>query len=253
MALMIVGIDIRVEVPHLLEIPIEVVAVEATPSSDSPPVKSEDDAWRHLPVSQTAADLNTQSKSAPDLREIADKDRQQKAARDRVTLDGDGTEKSLTAAPRESVENRDGEELEKTRIAPPGQDSKPTAKEEVTQEDSETTAKRRQIQCGANDKVATAGSQMSRQGQVLGQLTKDEANRMIQITQANRDRYISPDYVDNIRVFVHIDGTKEGAWSIVLLPRGVTVRNGSRVEFVRGHLDPSRPCHYIPNLVSRVL
>jgi hypothetical protein len=155
--------------------------------------------------------------------------------------------------PRESIENHDAEELDRTMIAPPGQGSKPIAKEEATQEDSETTAKRRPIQCGADAKVATASSKMPRQGHVLGQLTRDEANRVIQITQANRDMHISPDYVDNVRVFVHIDGTREGAWSVVLLPRGLTVQNGSRVEFAPGHLDPSRPCHYIPNLISRVL
>jgi hypothetical protein len=39
----------------------------------------------------------------------------------------------------------------------------------------------------------------------------------------------------------------------VLLPHGQTVRNGERIEFTVVHLDPSRPCHYIPPVVSRVL
>jgi hypothetical protein len=111
------------------------------------------------------------------------------------------------------------------------------------------------MHCGANAKIAARSLQPQRRerGWVLRQLTKGEAGRAIQLTQANTDMDISPDYLDNMRVSVHVDGTHEGASSVVLLPHGLTVRNGNRVEFVPSHLDPSRPCHYIPNLVSRLL
>lgn len=111
------------------------------------------------------------------------------------------------------------------------------------------------IHCGANAKITAGSLQPGRRerGRVLRQLTKGEAGRAIQLTQANKDMDISPDYLDNMRISVHVDGTHEGASSVVLLPHGLTVQNGNRVEFVPSHLDPSRPCHYIPNLVSRLL
>jgi hypothetical protein len=65
--------------------------------------------------------------------------------------------------------------------------------------------------------------------------------------------YINPDYVDNIRVFVHVDGTRDGAWTVVLLPHGLAVQTGDRVEFTVVYSDPSRPCHYVPPLASSVL
>jgi hypothetical protein len=117
----------------------------------------------------------------------------------------------------------------------------------------ETIDKSPQIQCGANAKTAAGSLRPPSRGWVLFHLTKDEASRGIQVTQARNGMHISPDYLDYIRVSVHVDGTREGASTLVLLPRGLTVQNGRRVEFVPAHLDPSRPCHYIPNLVSRLL
>jgi hypothetical protein len=111
------------------------------------------------------------------------------------------------------------------------------------------------IQCGAGRKFS-AGSlppQKRERGWVLRQLTTAEAGRAIKTTQANQGMEISPDYLNNIRVAVHVDGTPEGASSVVLLPHGLTAQRGRRVEFVPSHLDPSWPCHYIPNLISRLL
>ncbi len=88
---------------------------------------------------------------------------------------------------------------------------------------------------------------------MLGQATKAQAAEMIKRTQARRDMFISPNYIDNIRIFVHVDGAPEGASLAVLLPPGLSVQAGDRVEFLAGHLDPPTPCHYIPNLASRVL
>jgi hypothetical protein len=75
---------------------------------------------------------------------------------------------------------------------------------------------------------------------------------MIQNTQAQMDMPISARYVANARVFVHVDGTPDRAWSAALLPAGLSARTGDRVQFTPNHLDPASPCHYIPNLISRV-
>jgi hypothetical protein len=270
LALMIMGVDIYAEPIKDTETSIEVI-FEA--KADSPAAQSVE----HLPVSQqlAAASLNAQSQYGFDPREIADEEHQQKAWPDGTMINGDGTDKSRTASPSDSGKRRDSEELkndpdkevfrlvpprpkdpespQRTNIAPPGQGGKPTAKAEPKEEADVSTAKRQQITRGANAKRRVDISGVQRRGQVLGQLTKDQADRLIQISQANVDMHINLDYVDNIRVFVHVDGTRDGAWRVVLLPHGLAVQSGDRVAFIGGHLDPLRPCHYIPTLVYSVL
>jgi hypothetical protein len=264
------GVDIYAEPMKVTETSIEVIFET---KADSPAAQSVE----HLPVSQQspAASLNAQPRYAFDFRDIADEEHQQKAWPDGTMINGDGTDKSLTASLSHGGKERDSEELkddpdkeafrlvppppkdpdspQRTNIAPRGKGSKPKAKEEPKEEADASTAKRQEITCGANGKTVTRSSQVQRRGQVVGQLTKDQANRLMQINQANLDMYISPDYVDNIRVFVHIDRTRDGAWTVVLLPHGLAVQTGDRVEFTVVHLDPFRPCHYIPPRVQRLM
>jgi hypothetical protein len=119
-----------------------------------------------------------------------------------------------------------------------------------THDTAETIGKREELRCGANAKTTT-GSPQPLSGWVVEHLTTDEARRRIEMTEINSQMSISPDYLDNVRVIVRVDGTQRRP--VVLLPRRLTVEDGRRVEFVPSHLDPSRPCHYIPNLVSRLL
>jgi hypothetical protein len=270
LALMFVGFEIYPTLSNPREIAIE-VTIETLTKAASQAI-NEDAAKRLL---RSGANASAGPNQSFDPRDIADEERQQKAARDSMTIDGNGTENSRSAEQNNTGENRDNEEpkndpnkeafrlvrplpkssrsQQKERIAPPGQDAKATVKEEPQKEDKETTAKRKPIQCGANAKIAFPNSSSLKRGQVLGQLTKDQADRLIQINQANTDTFLSPGYADNVRVFVHVDGTPEGKWGVVLLPEGLSARTGDRVEFVGVHQDPSRPCHYIPPLVLRLL
>ena len=58
------------------------------------------------------------------------------------------------------------------------------------------------------------------------------------------DRHINPNYLANMEVFTE---TWEGR-TVVVLPAGVTVNVGAMIYFDFGHVDPSNPCQYIPNL-----
>ena len=64
---------------------------------------------------------------------------------------------------------------------------------------------------------------------------------MIQITQARMDMPISGRYVANARVFLHIDGTPDGASRAALLPAGLSAQTGDRVEFRPIISTPRRP------------
>jgi hypothetical protein len=87
-------------------------------------------------------------------------------------------------------------------------------------------------------------------GQVVGFLSTDQAARLMQETQRNSRLAINPDYIANTRALVHIDQSLEGSRYVYLVPKDMNVRIGDRVDVVGGHLDPSLPCHYIPNLIA---
>ncbi len=90
------------------------------------------------------------------------------------------------------------------------------------------------------------------QGVVVGFLDPDAATRLLQTTQAKTHMTINPDYVSNPRALVHVDGSPEKSRVVALVDKGLTVRIGDHVEFVGGHAD-AMPCHYIPNLIGRIL
>ena len=206
---MFVGFEVYPTLSNPREIAIE-VTIEALAKAASQAMK-EDTAQRLLRSGPNASAGPNQSF---DARDIADEERQQKAARDSVAIDDNGTENSRSAAQNNTGEDRDNEDLkndpdkeafrlvrpkpsksqQKEKIVPPGQDSK-AAKGRPQGEDKETTAKRQPIQCGANAKIAFPISPALKRGQVLGQLTKDQADRLIQVNQANADTFITPDYV----------------------------------------------------------
>jgi len=265
--MMMVGVAIHADPLRLIEMPIE-VTIEAPPKADPPAVQK----VRPLPLflPPPAAAFNAQSNYAFDMRQIADEERQRKAAPDGTSVDGDGTAKSWTASPSARSEKRDREEpkndpdkeaylllpppdsqsRQKAKIVPPGEDSKAWAPDEQKETADETTAKREEIKCGANAKRPLRPRGQTLRGQVLRQMTKDQVDRLFQRMQALRDLLVSPDYLDNVGVVFR---DEQGvSWS-VLVPHGLTVSVGDRIEVAAARLDPSRTCHYIPGLVSRVL
>ncbi len=271
--LMIWEIDARVETQAVQETPVDVI-IEAPPPVADPETTPESSPASAPPPRAAAKESLKGGSSFPKL---ADEERRQNAPQGEETINGAGMDKTFDGAPQDAKEKRDSEEAPpdrnaeiwrivppnapapvpdaKLRIAPPGLPKQATVKQpdkEATQD--EATIKEKKIECGANAKKATDPSpNRTMRGLVLGLATKSQAAEMIQRTQAKRDMFINPNYIDNIRVFVRVDGAPAGAWQAVLLPAGLSVRAGDRVEFLAAHMDPSMPCHYIPNLVSRVL
>jgi hypothetical protein len=103
--------------------------------------------------------------------------------------------------------------------------------------------------CHAN---AAAFAGPSGRGQIVGFLTSDQAAKLLQNTQFSSRMAINPDFLANVRSLVHLEGSLDGTRGVYLVPQGINVRIGDHVDVVGGHVDPSLPCHYIPNLVVRV-
>jgi hypothetical protein len=99
---------------------------------------------------------------------------------------------------------------------------------------------------------AAAFAGPSGRGEVVGFLTTDQAIKLLQNTQFSSRMAINPDFLTNVRSLVHVEGSLEGTRMVYLLPQGMNARIGDHVEVVGGHVDPSPPCHYIPNLIVRV-
>jgi hypothetical protein len=255
---MVVGLGLSVPPPEQAIAAIEVV-IEPAPIS---------------PASQpgSAADLNGGPGDGSDSRPRADEERQKKGMPDARTLEGEGTAKVATLAPRDGAEKREGEDLrsdpekEAVRIVPPltsdrprPQEARPAAPgtegaawapEGVRQDDKETTAKRQPIQCGANAQHKVLTQAVLRRGQVQRELTERDKARSRDIGETRSDLHISPGYQEFRTVGVFTDGGKRAA---VALPQGMSVRIGDRLEFQVAHLDPARPCHFIPNVAVRVV
>jgi hypothetical protein len=99
---------------------------------------------------------------------------------------------------------------------------------------------------------AAAFAGPSGRGEVVGFLTTDQAIKLLQNTQFSSRMAINPDFLTNVRSLVHVEGSLEGTRMVYLLPQGMNARIGDHVEVVGGHVDPSLPCHYTPNLIVRV-
>jgi hypothetical protein len=102
--------------------------------------------------------------------------------------------------------------------------------------------------CHAN---AAAFAGASGRGKIVGFLSPDQALKLLQNTQFSSRMAINPDFLTNLRSLVHLEGSLDGTQAVYLVPQGMNVRIGDNVEVVGGHVDPSLPCHYIPNLIVR--
>jgi hypothetical protein len=117
----------------------------------------------------------------------------------------------------------------------------------------ETSADRAQTDVIACQAKPFPFSHPAQQGEVVGILTPEQADNLLQRTQTQLGMTINPDYLPNVRSLVHLDGGMQGSRYVYLVPQGMNVRIGDRVEVIGGRIDPNLPCHYIPNLITRDL
>lgn len=88
-------------------------------------------------------------------------------------------------------------------------------------------------------------------GVVVRFLSPEEAANLLRITEARLGMTIDPDYSLNKRAVVRRGVGPAAPTIVALVPLGMDVQVGDPVDMQGFQLDPSLPCHYIPNLVAR--
>ena len=84
-------------------------------------------------------------------------------------------------------------------------------------------------------------------GTVYGFENRSISLARIQLTEQTVGGKIDPDYVDNLRVDVHLDSGRD---IVFLVPKALAVRVGDRVTVQGGYRNAALPCNYIPNLIT---
>jgi hypothetical protein len=90
-------------------------------------------------------------------------------------------------------------------------------------------------------------------GKIIGFLSQSEASDLLQRTEMQLRARINPHYLTNLRAVVEPSGFSGGRRYIAIVPKTLAVRVGDQIEYAGGYTDTSMPCHYIPNLISRVI
>ena len=113
-------------------------------------------------------------------------------------------------------------------------------------QDELTAIQEEKVECGLKAKRQSPTQAIRSQGRVLGFATEAQGLALIRSSQVALDRHIDPRYLGHQQIYAEtLDGAKKGN---VVLPAGFTVNEGDVIEIDLGHVDPSDPCHYIPNV-----
>jgi hypothetical protein len=113
-------------------------------------------------------------------------------------------------------------------------------------EDELTAIKEEKLECGLKEKLLPPTQTNRYQAKVVEFASTAQGLALIRTSQQVLDRHINPRYLESRQVIVE---TLLGAHKLaVVLPAGFSVSEGDVIEFDLGHVNPSDPCHYIPNI-----
>ena len=241
--LLLLGLFERIEPTEVAAIPVEIVMEEPATAASSPPVSA-----------------SNEQNSLSSIPAVADADKRAKAPLATLDVNGidlpkqpghDGGDPSPDPAaiplpPADGDLASSAASLPSWAIEPIGLAQRQTTAHEPG-EDEITAIKEQKIECGAKARWSSPASGIRQRGRVTGIATEAQALALIRSSQVITDRRISPKYVRQQQVFAEtLDGIRK---SSVALPSGLMVNVGDVIEIDSGHVDPSDPCQYIPNVV----
>lgn len=131
------------------------------------------------------------------------------------------------------------------RVAPIGPAPPQTTASEPG-EDELTALKEEKLECGRKAKRPSLSAAIRHEARVIGFATEAQGLAIIRSSQLILDRHVNPHYLTSPQVWAE---TPDGAVKfVVALPAGFRVNEGDVIEVDQGYVDPSDPCHYIPNV-----
>jgi hypothetical protein len=90
-------------------------------------------------------------------------------------------------------------------------------------------------------------------GKVVGFLTPAQAEVVTQRVKPLVNGEVSPLYRENTRVAIERPGQSGAPPDTVLVPNGMRINIGDWVEYAARHRDTNFACHYIPQIITRVV
>ena len=235
----------RIEpVSAVVEIPVEIVMekpnAQAPPSPDS--ASNEQNPSRGIPI---VADVDKRAKAPLATLDVNGIDLPKQPGHDGGDPSSDPAGVPLPPADGELASGAASVPSWAMNVAPIGPAPPKTAAREPG-EDELTALKEEKFECGRKAKRPSPTEAIRNQARVLGFATAAQGLAVIRSSQVIADRHINPHYLTSQQVFVEtLDGAKKGS---VVVPAGVTVNEGEVIDFDQGHIDPSDPCQYIPNI-----
>jgi hypothetical protein len=233
------GMFQRTEPTEVAAMPVEIVMEE--PAAPPPPPTSVPNEPNRLPSIPAVADADKHAKASRATRDVNGVDQPSRPGDD----GGDpGTNAAGAPLPQVGGDLATGtSSLPSWAVAPAGLEQRQATAHEPG-EDELTAIKEPKLECGAKARWPSPRTTIRQQAMVIGIASAAQVVAMTRSSQVMMDRRINPNYAANIEVFAD---TWEGKTAVVL-PYELTVNVGDVIEFERGHVDPSDPCQYIPNL-----
>ena len=236
--ILLLGFFERTEPVPVAAMPVEIVMEEPAAASP-PPVSAPNEHNGSLSI-PTVADADKHAKAPLATLDVNGADLSKQPGHDGGDPSSGANEVPM---PRAAGDLASGVSLPSWAVEPIGLAQRQATTRE-SGEDELTAIKEPELKCGAKARRPSPRAGIREQAAVTGIATPAQALALTRSTQVMMDRHINPNYVANIEVFTD---TWEGH-TVVVLPAGVTVNVGDMIEFDLGHVDPSNPCQYIPNL-----
>ena len=236
---LLLGFFERTEPAPVASIPVEIVMDEPAPAS--PPPVSTPNGQKSLPGIPAVADDDKHAKAPLATLDVNGIDLPKQPGHDGGDPGPDPAGVPLPSAAGDLASG--AASLPSSAVAPIGPAQRQATAREPG-EDELTAIKEPKLECGAKAKLPPSRASTRKQAMVIGIATPAQAIAMIRSTQVLMDRRINPNYATNTEIFTD---TWEGKAAVVL-PSGLTVSVGDMIEYDQGHIDPSNPCQYIPNL-----
>jgi hypothetical protein len=219
--------------------PVEIVMEE--PAAASPPQVSAPNEQNDLPNIPAVADADKHAKAPLATLNVNGVDQPKQSGHDGGDPSANPAKLPVTRAAGDLASG--AASLPSWAVEPVGlAQQQATARE--SGEDELTAMKQPQLECGTKAMFSPPRARMRKQAMVIGIATAAQALAMTRSSQVAADRRINPNYATNTEVFADTWAGK----AIVVLPAGLAVNAGDVIEFDQGHVDPSDPCQYIPNL-----